>query len=162
MEKIEIIKTSKNKECCFHNGYKYREERINSNLITNRTWRCTIKNCNGRLWTTHLVDHPQERGQHNHLPDNSNEGLNKMKMIMMKRARSETTPVPAIYREEAASFSASNNGEIPAPPFVSIHSILYNARHERYPNLPKDRFTVDIPLNLRITSKGDDFLIYQE
>lgn len=159
-----MLSTTKGKRCVWFRGYQYREEVRAGARAGRLTWRCTDKQCNGRLWTSDLFLCPQERGAHSHLPD-----ANKLKIVQLKatlkaRAARESTPIPRIYREEATRLESASNGELSAPPYASLQANLYRHRHANYAAAAAaaDTANMHIPEKLRATRAGERFLLRHE
>ena len=110
--------------------------------------------------TDEQLGHAIEKGEHHHLPDKDQVQIYKFQSTLNKLAFNETLPIPMIYREETTKFSRQNEGAIIAPPFLSVQSNLYQIRHKNMPPLQSSLESLDIPLNLRTTTSGANFILY--
>ena len=87
---------------------------------------------------------------------------------MRERARSETLPIPVIYKQECSSVTESMQIENPQshrpilPSFYEVRGTLYNERKKNFPPLPKSFDEIEIPPNLSKTISGREFLSYQD
>ena len=71
------------------NGFIYRKEYSKEETFKT-TWRCTIRDCNGRLWTFADNREPIERGEHCHLPDKDKVAISAMLSKVRTRSYNET------------------------------------------------------------------------
>ena len=160
MNIVKNFTTSKGKECIGYNGYKYRRPKVSKkqNLLT---WYCCYTICNATLITNPTLENPIEKGEHTHLADKDKIESSFMVDSMRALAFTETTPLPQIYREESAKLSARTEGHVPALPFVSIHTSLYNRLHLMYPKLSTSVHEIVVPQTLATTASGESFCIFK-
>ena len=98
----------------------------------------------------------------NHLPDKENGRIRQMMTAVRERSLTETTPIPAIYREESLHLSMETAGAVNPPPFRSIHTSMYQIRHRNYPPLPKTIQDIILPEWMQQTPRGEEFVLHQD
>lgn len=75
---------------------------------------------------------------------------------MKMQARTETAPIPVIYREETVDADPAMAANLPA--FDSLDN-TYRSHRERYPPLPQRREEIDLPDVFRKAAGGEQFFL---
>jgi hypothetical protein len=149
-----MLRTQRNHPLLSHQGYYYRKDKKSSD--NGWFFRCVKRHCPGRLHTNDEYRNPVARGQpHNHLPIPEETPVREALGQMKQRARTETTSIGQIYREESALIPQSSRHAMPT--VHSIDSTLYRERASTLPPLPVTRAEIILPLQFTTTQAGDQF-----
>ncbi|CAL1272081.1 unnamed protein product [Larinioides sclopetarius] len=164
MDALEIIETSKTKDCAIFDGHQYRLHRINKQNIC--SWLCIKEktlNCRGTLKSKDgkVLD------VSNHVckPDVPASEVAKQLCVMKKRVREEDQPVSKIYLKEMGPlFNRGYDYIEKIPIFPAVRSQLYRIRRkERGAALePKNSQDILITDSDVIMEDGSSFLLADE
>jgi hypothetical protein len=109
--------------------------------------------------TTEDKDQVEYDGGHSHQSDQNEVAIREVKTRARKRARTETTPMPAIYSQEVATLAALPAAASNMPTYLSLSKTLYRERRSQFPALPASRQTLVIPQRFTETTSGERFLL---
>jgi hypothetical protein len=135
MSNLRVYTTDKGKEGLIYNDFCYREVRKRA-ADGGIFWRCIHKGCPGRMNTTEDKDQVEYDGGHNHQSDPNEVAIREVKTRARKRARTETTPMPAIYSQEVATLATLPAAAANMPTYLSVSKTLYRERRSLFPALP--------------------------
>lgn len=153
-----IYTSDKGKEGLIYNDFCYREVKKRA-ADGGIFWRCIHKGCQGRMKTDDDKQTVFYDGGHNHQPDLDEIAVRQVKTRARKRARTETTPIPAIYRQEVAALAGMPAAAATMPAFLSVSTTLHRERRSVFPALPASRQALVIPPQFQDTSAGNRFLL---
>ncbi len=107
MERIVSFTTQKGGDGIAFRGYSYHYDRLyqKSGKID---WRCSKRECRGRLQTSTTKTEPVEKGQHTDYPSEDEINAKVAEMKMRTRCKEEPTSIPVIYKREVTK--AGNQG----------------------------------------------------
>lgn len=124
MNVVSEFVTEKGKEGVGYRGYLYRYGSCDTEGTVR--WRClSSKTCNAALQTGQDKTNPTEKGFHTHPPKPEEVRVRNVRTNLRKRARTETTPIPAVYRTETNPLAASPVVAALMPSLKSVSSSLY-------------------------------------
>lgn len=158
---LEFVKNKFGKDSLVLDGYRYR---VRSQRNTRIYWRCVTSTCPATVNTHdgHLV----KRGyQHNHPSNQSKIDVMKVLQTMKERSRSEVTPVPTIYEEEAVKLRTPEWNDDTRqiveqlPTYYSVKTSLYHQRSLSRPALPKTTADINLQDKWCTTTAGEQFLL---
>jgi hypothetical protein len=158
-DNIKTFTTEKGRLGITYMGYCYRFAKRGADGSIQ--WRCVdSKRCSGRLSTDEDYQNPEFRGQgHTHPPDVNVSVVREVRSTLRKRAATETTPLPTIYREATAKLAGQPAAAALMPAFGRVSSTLYTDRLAMYPPLPASIADIHIPRKFRRTLSGHRFLL---
>ncbi|CAG2188363.1 unnamed protein product [Mytilus edulis] len=102
---------------------------------------------------------------HNHPPNPAKLEVTKVLQHIKKRCRAETTPVPAIYKQEIAKLRTPEwNDDTQRmveqlTTFPSLKSSLYRQREDLIPHLPTSLLNIDLQDEWTQTTEAERFLL---
>ncbi|KAK6173842.1 hypothetical protein SNE40_017228 [Patella caerulea] len=76
--------------------------------------------------------------------------------------KADSKPITVVYQEEINNLRVSEADDCVkfVPTFYSAHSMLYRARSQNLPNIPKNRYDVELPQCYKETKNGENFLLH--
>jgi hypothetical protein len=130
-------------------------------------WTCAVRECPSRATTREgiLIGNS---GHHTHEGNPLEVVSNTVMQKIRKRCREETTPVPAIYKEELTALRTRDWNQDTAslvvnlPTYEGCKAQLYRQRSKTRPPLPKNRQDIRLDGEWTQTSTGQRFLLIDE
>jgi hypothetical protein len=137
----DFIESRKGFSQLVKDGYVYRCRKTYKNI---KYWSCITSGCKGKITEKPGVI-MEIKQEHDHAPDDLNVEMRKVVTSMKKRARTETTPIPTIYKESLTEFldAGLNFVTSSVATYDHVKSSLYRNRHqamgiETLPNTAED------------------------
>lgn len=163
---MEKIASGRGGVLLVHRGFVYRKDKVKGNTIN---WRCSVRDCKGRL-VTPLLDlqpgpveddvEPVQKEEHLHAPNPARVEVKKLQETVKERALASQEPPRRIVQdavagigEEAATQVRSNNNLTAMVNRKRRHGVAF-------PPAPHGRLAFAIPPNLRVTKNGHPFLLH--
>ncbi|CAG2196462.1 unnamed protein product [Mytilus edulis] len=130
-------------------------------------WRCATRTCPATIRTLNNIPIGFNL-VHNHPPNPAKLEVTKVLQHIKKRCRAETTPVPAIYKQEIAKLRTPEwNDDTQRmveqlPTFPSLKSSLYRQREDLIPHLPTSLLNIDLQDEWTQTTAAERFLLIND
>jgi hypothetical protein len=155
---VKEFRTEKGKVAISFNGYSYRF--VRTAVDGAQYWRCLDDTCSGRAMTDALdVQDFLLKTQHNHPGDKDLATIRMVRETLRRRAGTELTTMPEIYREEQQRLASNPTAAAQLLTFRSIQSTMYKDRLTTLPALPLTRRAIVIPPAYRVTTTSNRFLL---
>ena len=155
-----LIRSSKCKKECYklvEGGFVYGKQRVIGDITH---WQCEKReSCKARLHTkgTQIIKRTNE---HLHDSDIRHVRSMKVKIGMKRRARESIDHVHHIVGEELESATVETTIKLPKVDSLKRTIRRVSQSNNNVPAQPESLEELIIPLEYRLTAKGDDFLLY--
>ena len=89
--------------------------------------------------------------------------MRKVRTNLRDRVATETLSLQAIiYREEIQPLANFSAAATMMPSFANVSTSMKRDRHAALPDLPNTRAAINVPNALRITTTGQQFLLFDD
>ena len=163
MAEVEFTLTKRGARTLHLNGYQYTLNKRGHN--GNTYWRCVDRSCGGRATLDPDDDLVSENNSHSHPPNHLQVVVSKAVDCMKERASTESTPLPAVYRETMVAMSQHPTASAAAanvPTLPSLQTTLQRSRRKRLPPMPSTIDDVCLTGDWARTLKGEPFVLGSE
>jgi hypothetical protein len=156
---MEIITSQKGRDCCLHEGYRYRRDRKNAD--GSESWRCCNDDttCKGRIKCT-ADGNINMTTVHNHAPDESKNEVEKAKASIRQRAENTVEKPRHIILQCSNGMSTEAATMMPAYRASQRTIQRKRKRNEEPIVIPTSLRAIALTENLTVTSRNEAFLLF--
>jgi hypothetical protein len=155
---LQFIQSQRGARKLIFNGYSYRQYRHDA--ITDTTsWRCSLKSCTGKLQT--IADNVSVvLSDHNHAPNPEGMAAAVTVCAIKQRAIVTAEPPRQVFGTVTRGLDLNVAALLPTP--EACRKIIHRKRKAEGVNyvVPRTIADIDVPLDLRSTTRGENFLLH--